>query len=457
MTDPPPASQELVGAVGLALEELPARAAAVLGLSGGPDSCGLLALVVAARPDLHLLAVHVRHGLRDDRADAEAARAAATALAVPFDVRTVTVRPAGEGIEAAAREARLALLAGVAREHGASAVLLGHTADDQAETVLLRLARGTGVGGLAAMRPRRRLRTPGGDVVLVRPLLGVRRTDVRAAAAAAGLQPVEDPTNRDRAGRRVRARLDALPALGSLAPGGDAVPALVRLAELAAADAAALDAAAGAAAAAHVIRWGPVACIRTAALDALDVAVRTRVVRRLLAEARGRAAGLGSRVVAAALELRPGQTLGVPGGGVATCGGGWLAVAPAVPEPLAPRRVPAELPEVGAAVVTVPTDTMRLARPPGGRRATTARVGGTELLVRGPIAGDRLRTADGTRSVSGLLGAAGVPRLVRPLVPVVCDADGRPRWLPAVSPPPDDVDGAPVSLVASRAAVPAPS
>jgi tRNA(Ile)-lysidine synthase len=132
----------------------------------------------------------------------------------------VTV-PAVGGPEAAAREARYDALAKVAAELGAAAVLLGHTLDDQAETVLLGLARGSGPRSLAGMPPRRG--------TFRRPLLGVRRPVTAAACEALGLEPWEDPHNADRRFARVRVRLDALPALeAALGPG--VAEALVRTA-----------------------------------------------------------------------------------------------------------------------------------------------------------------------------------------------------------------------------------
>lgn len=204
---------------------------AAVAVSGGPDSVALLHLVPAARPDLVLVVVHVRHGLRDDEPDAAAARANAAVLGLEFQEERA--HPAqGQGPEDAARRARYAAL----RRSGQRVILLGHTADDQAETVVIRLARGTGLTGLGAMAPR----TERHGLVLLRPLLGLRRAAVREVSS--GLVTVTDPSNLDPSQRRARARHEVLPALGRLAPhGDDAVPALVRLAELARAEAGLLD------------------------------------------------------------------------------------------------------------------------------------------------------------------------------------------------------------------------
>ena len=183
--------------------------------SGGPDSLALAAALAftARRAGLRAGAVTVDHGLQDG--SAPRAMSVASVLRElgldPVQVRTVTVDSRG-GPEAAARSARYGALEKAAADLGATAVLLGHTLDDQAETVLLGLARGSGARSLAGMPPRRG--------VFLRPLLGVRREVTAAACAADGLTPWADPHNADRRFARVRVRLDALPALeAALGPG----------------------------------------------------------------------------------------------------------------------------------------------------------------------------------------------------------------------------------------------
>jgi tRNA(Ile)-lysidine synthase len=183
--------------------------------SGGQDSLALAAALafVGPRAGLRAGAVTVDHGLQEGSAP----RALAVADALrelgldPVRVASVTVAGPG-GPEAAARDARYAALSAAAAETGAVAVLLGHTLDDQAETVLLGLSRGSGARSLAGMPPRRGL--------FLRPLLGVRRTVTAQACVALGLSAWSDPHNADRRFARVRVRLDALPALeAALGPG----------------------------------------------------------------------------------------------------------------------------------------------------------------------------------------------------------------------------------------------
>lgn len=190
----------------------------VIGLSGGADSLALTAAVAfeAPRAGLAATAVVVDHALQSG-SDIVAARAVSVAerLGLPARSVRVTVGTAG-GIEAAAREARRAALRDAARDLGASAILLAHTLDDQAETVLIGLARGSGTASLAGMAPER----ADGDITWIRPLLAVRRETTRAACVAEGLPPWDDPHNLDRRFLRVRVRQDVLPVLeDALGPG----------------------------------------------------------------------------------------------------------------------------------------------------------------------------------------------------------------------------------------------
>jgi tRNA(Ile)-lysidine synthetase-like protein len=240
-----PASAAVRAAVRTCLADLDPGERVLVALSGGPDSLALLAATVRVAEEQGLVCstLVVDHGLQEGSV-AVAARAAGQARTLGcarVAVRAVQVdrSPGSGGLEAAARDARYsALLAAAAEDPPAAAVLLGHTADDQAETVLLGLARGSGTRSLAGMAAVAGL--------LRRPLLDLPRALVaRAAAEEAGddprLEPWTDPHNADRAHARVRVRTEALPVLEAcLGPG--VVEALVRTARLARADADALDA-----------------------------------------------------------------------------------------------------------------------------------------------------------------------------------------------------------------------
>ncbi|WP_165063311.1 tRNA lysidine(34) synthetase TilS [Marisediminicola senii] len=238
MTDRPrltPAIADIRRAVRGALEGQQPGALVLVALSGGPDSLALAAASAFEAPRAGLVAgaVIVDHGLQEGSVDAAAA-ASTTARALGLDpvvVRAVRVGTAG-GPEAAARDARYAAIETVRRETGATSVLLGHTLDDQAETVLLGLARGSGTRSLSGM--------DAASGALLRPLLGIRRSTTLAFCDDAGLTPWHDPQNDDTAYTRVRVRATVLPTLESeLGPG--IAEALARTAEQVREDAGALD------------------------------------------------------------------------------------------------------------------------------------------------------------------------------------------------------------------------
>jgi tRNA(Ile)-lysidine synthase len=184
----------------------------VVACSGGPDSMTLLDALARLAPPrgLRLWAVHVDHGLRPgSAAEAEVVAAAAHRLGLAFAALSVEVETIGS-LQDAARRARHAALRGFASDCGAGAVALGHTADDQAETVLMRALSGATPRALAGMAPR--------TGPLVRPLLRLWRRDTLAYCAALGLRPLDDPSNRDPRFLRTRVRHELLPALEGVFP-----------------------------------------------------------------------------------------------------------------------------------------------------------------------------------------------------------------------------------------------
>ena len=234
-----PAIAEIRLAVRTALADLPEGSTVIVALSGGADSLALTAATAfeASKAGVRTTSVTVDHGLQVDSAEV-AARAASSAAALGVETVVVRVDVQGEGgPEAAAREARYRVLRQVAAEIGAAAVLLGHTLDDQAETVMLGLARGSGAASLQGMAPSREDED---GLRWLRPLLGVRRETTRAFCAASGLTPWEDPHNLDDRFARVRVRRRVLPVLeAELGPG--IAEALARTAEQLREDAEAFD------------------------------------------------------------------------------------------------------------------------------------------------------------------------------------------------------------------------
>ncbi|MEO6200738.1 MAG: tRNA lysidine(34) synthetase TilS [Cryobacterium sp.] len=253
---------------------LPVDGLALVGLSGGADSLSLALATAfeAPRAGLRAGAVVIDHGLQEGSAEI-AARAAGQARELGLDpvlVRSVSPDGAGAGPEAAARTARYEAFGRALSETGASHVLLGHTLDDQAETVLLGLARGSGPTSLQGMAAR--------TGPYLRPLLGIRRGQTRQACLDAGLVPWDDPHNADPRYTRVRVRQSVLPTLErELGPG--VAEALARTADQLREDAEALDA--------LVIELAPEICepaeagiaISVAALEANPPALRQRIIR----------------------------------------------------------------------------------------------------------------------------------------------------------------------------------
>ena len=187
-----------------------AGSAVVCGVSGGPDSLALLVLAVEA--GLQVTAVHVDHGLRPgSETEAEVVANAAGRFGAAFRAERVEIDP-GPDLEQRARRARRAVLG--------SDAMTGHTADDQAETLLINLLRGAGPPGLAAMTPGPR-----------HPILRLRRSETADLCREGGLDPIDDPSNRDRRFVRNRVRHELLPLLADISD-RDPVPLLVRTADL---------------------------------------------------------------------------------------------------------------------------------------------------------------------------------------------------------------------------------
>jgi tRNA(Ile)-lysidine synthase len=314
---PHPAVAELRAAVRRCLEDLGPGDLVLAACSGGADSLALAASLafVAPRQGLRAGGVTVDHQLQAGSAR-QAARVAAQLASLglaPADVVPVTVGGPG-GPEAAARAARYRALDDVSVAAGAAAVLLGHTRDDQAETVLLGLARGSGSRSLAGMAERTgRYR---------RPFLAIGRDRTRAACAALGLEVWEDPHNADSGYARARVRQHALPALeAALGPG--VAEALARTAGQLRADADALDELASQAVR-RLAQPGPAMSVDD--LAALPAALRTRVLRRTAIMAGCPPGSLTARHTASLDDLVTGwhgqRWVDLPGGvrGVRQCG-----------------------------------------------------------------------------------------------------------------------------------------
>ncbi len=250
-------------AAGLGAHRGPALAVAV---SGGPDSLALM-LLAHAVPGLTVTALTVDHGLRPEAAEeARFVAALAAARGIAHHILPVRVEDCGQGVQAAARAARYAAMGGWCASAGVGLLATAHHADDQAETLLMRLARGAGVGGLAGIRRERPLTA---QVTLLRPLLDWKKAELVAIVRAAGIDPVDDPSNRSPHYDRTAAR-----ALLAESPGLDPARIAASAAHLAQADAA-LDWTARRLLAERMRREGPVIFLNPQDLPA-------EIVRRML-------------------------------------------------------------------------------------------------------------------------------------------------------------------------------
>ena len=423
---------------------LPQGAAVGIAVSGGADSMGLLDLLadLASASRLRLVVVHLDHGFRPDAADdARFVADAARARGIPFHGGKIEILAKGN-LEALARRARYGFFAEVASRLGLERIALGHTADDQVETLLERLLRGAGRTGLAAMQPIRDAE----GVLLLRPFLSTSREAIRVDLAARGISHREDPMKQDTRFTRVRIRQEILPHLRTLSPGLDEI--LLRTAEVLGEEEAFL---ARLADEALVASLRPVKFGIDRGETRLDRAVLRRVprpvLRRCLRAAAARTAGAaagawaaGHRHLEAIEELlgagRTGDHLHLPLGLSVHLEREHLVFTPAR------ETGPAPVPEVEVAVPGITrVDALGIvvaaARHPRSEvvvdlaRASSAAILDAES-IRGAIRvrtrrdGDRMTPLGmtGSKKLQDLLSDAKIPRRLRDAVPILVDDEG---------------------------------
>jgi tRNA(Ile)-lysidine synthase len=422
----------------------------VVATSGGRDSTALLHALAALREELRLSlhVAHFNHGLRSDAGDDAAFVAAMSrTLGLPYHEGAGDTRAYAErehlSLEDAARRLRYGFLLDVSRSAAAQAAATGHTRDDQAETVLMRLLRGGGLRGLAGIPPVRML----DGVRVIRPLIDAPRAEVAAYLRDRGLAFRDDPTNRDPAILRNRLRMVVLPAIEGHNP--DVRRRLARLADLLRDEAEALDLLA-APRIAEVLGDTPDGVrITLDSFGRLPASLQRRALREAVRRVRGNQDAVsfvhleGARRLT--LEGQPGAVLELPGGvrirrlsgsvdvAVAECRGeGGHAVYR--------LQVPGSIiaPEFGIQVIASAVDR---AEPKASSRASAATTeeitvdgvrAGPVLVVRGPRPGDRfapLGMGGRTKKLSDYLSETNVPRHRRRLVPVLTTAEGEVLWV----------------------------
>jgi len=373
----------------------------VVALSGGADSA-VCAWAACAASDDRVRAVTADHGLPASRALVEAAVAIAKLLEIGHEI--VDARSDSES-EAGLRSARYAAIDAATRP--GEALVSGHTADDQAETVLGNLIRGAGASGLAGI-PVARGRWH-------RPLLGVTREHTRAAAAELSLPFADDPGNTDPAIRRSRIRTEVIPYLEGLNP--SVRDALVRAARLAGLDD---DAFAARAAAIPVLTRHGEVLIAASALSTAPRAVASRAVRRGLRRVLDPYAGdLAATEAVLDVARGPASSASISTGLIATREGPWVVIHdPTLSEPIEAMQldVPGEVVFGRWWISAEPVD----AAPSASlSRSSVALRGSGDLEIRAARPGDTISMGEGSKSVVDALREAGVPARLRSMWPVV--------------------------------------
>ena len=452
-------STNLQRTIRLFLKEHDLRGPLLVAVSGGPDSVCLLHALVHLRASLGLTvhAAHLDHQLRGAGSAADASYVARLchALAVPLTSEQADVaayRRRGKlSLEDAARRVRYGFLAATARTVGARAVLMGHTEDDQAETVLLHLVRGAGLAGLRGMSPVSRwpIARAGESLPLARPLLGVGRNDTHAYCAANRLRPRRDPSNRSPAMTRNRVRHTLLPALRRFNPRVDA--ALVRLARAAAEADAFLEQEAARVLPALVRHgsgtpnnkkvWG----LRRDRYASLAPALRIAILQHAIVSI----AGSARDIQADHLHRMDRAALG-PAGAAVPLPGGLEFVAGYTVHRLGPAQTPA-LPLEGAWPLAVPGVTripgwrihaalvpppQRLPKPTSRTVYLAVALARAGLLVRSRRPGDRFHPLGmaQAKKLQDVLVDAKLPRAQRDSLPLLCAGDGPILWIAGLRP-----------------------
>jgi tRNA(Ile)-lysidine synthase len=414
-------------------------------VSGGPDSVALAALLLKLRDEmpLEVRLAHFNHRLREEAAgDERFVREMAARWVLPLDVGSADVRAAAtarkRNLEEAGRDLRYAFLRRAAAAARATKIATGHTLTDQAETVLMRLMRGAGIGGLAGIAPL----VPGQPCPIVRPLLAIAGPDLRAWLAGRGLPFREDASNRDRRFLRNRIRAELLPAIERRYE-PRIVEHLARLAAIAREEDELLDGFVRELADEFILRRGREISLDMRTLPPLLPALARRVGREFLRQLLGDLRGVTYEDVAALCALGEGKELALRKGLVLRREAGRIG-----PKRRAPKARPFRFLWDGRGVLPVPAAGLSLVgsrgkaagrpRPPAGGDAVGAVLDAGKLsfplLVRNRRPGDLYRPlgAPGRKKLKEILRAKGVPVAARDRLPVVVSG-GQIVWAPGLA------------------------
>ncbi len=444
---------------------LPAVGGYVVALSGGADSRLLLELTVRAvlarggEPAEELRAAHLNHGLRGEEADRDEAfcRRICAERGIPLHVERADIparcRESGQSEETAAREARYAFLIRVMKETGCPALLTAHNADDQLETLLFHLLRGSGTRGMIGIPAERSLGetlSDGTPLVVYRPLLSWSRREILDGIAELGLCYVTDSTNLADDCVRNRLRHQAVPALEAILGAGVPQSAAVRLGAAAAEDEAALASLAAERYSLAVTAEG----LSAAAVAAEPPAIGKRMLRRAyeaqLADTLSPERTLSAHHLDALLALCRYGTDGqvstpLPGQRRAELHGGYLTFSPSAPPKAPAPPLPLRPLPPGVTVwleasprITVEVETVTLPASPVQDASVFASACfpaaiAPTLAARGRQAGDLILSHGMTKKLKKLICDKHIPVRLRDVLPLICLSDGTPLWFPAVA------------------------